>query len=156
MLDGDGDRANRLPWPPIIYVVAAASAYALSRLGVPFPAMLIGYETAGWVLAALGIVIGLAGMVAFKSVGTAVDPTGRASVLVTGGIYEFTRNPMYLGAVLAFAGFALAIRSGGLLVLLPLIALALDRLAIRPEEAYLERRFGASYAAYRTRVRRWI
>jgi len=43
-----------------------------------------------------------------------------------------------------------------ILVLTPVCALLLQRLAIRPEEAYLERKFGAAYLAYKRRVRRWL
>ena len=41
-------------------------------------------------------------------------------------------------------------------LLAPLVILALTRLVIGPEERYLAERFGASYAGYRARVRRWL
>ena len=110
----------------------------------------------GWALCAAGIAIALAGVARFRNDRTTIDPTGRASTLATGGIYAFTRNPMYLGALVAFVGLALGLRSPWLMLLVPLLAVALVRLAIRPEEAYLERRFGASYRDYRARVRRWL
>jgi protein-S-isoprenylcysteine O-methyltransferase Ste14 len=72
------------------------------------------------------------------------------------GIYRISRNPMYLGAVLAFAGFGLARHWTWLIVLTPVMAAAIQRLAIVREEAYLERRFGAAYLDYKSRVRRWI
>ncbi|MEY4795097.1 MAG: hypothetical protein RL724_2033, partial [Pseudomonadota bacterium] len=34
--------------------------------------------------------------------------------------------------------------------------LALDRLVVAKEEAYLTTRFGDAYEAYRKRVRRWV
>jgi protein-S-isoprenylcysteine O-methyltransferase Ste14 len=42
------------------------------------------------------------------------------------------------------------------LVLTPVAAWMLQRLAILPEEAYLERKFGDDYLAYKRRVRRWL
>ena len=38
----------------------------------------------------------------------------------------------------------------------PLLGYLLQRFAIRREEAYLERKFGEQYLAYRREVRRWL
>ena len=43
-----------------------------------------------------------------------------------------------------------------LLLLAPVCGWLLQRLAILPEEDYLERKFGESYLAYKDRVRRWL
>jgi len=42
------------------------------------------------------------------------------------------------------------------LAFLPLVLWVLHRIVISREEAYLERRFGDVYRAYRHRVRRWF
>ena len=68
----------------------------------------------------------------------------------------FTRNPMYLGMVVSCVGLAFALGSAWLVILAMLLPLALRKLAIEPEEAYLSRRFGAEYDTYRARVRRWL
>lgn len=156
MNDEVRDRPNRIPWPPIIYAVAAVIAYVIDRTIDLFPPKLAGLGATGWAIAAAGLAIAVAGVVQFKLSGTPVDPTGRATVLATGGIYRFTRNPMYLGGAVICLGLALALRSGGLLVVLPGVVIALDRLAIAREEAYLTRRFGAAYEGYCGRVRRWF
>ena len=44
----------------------------------------------------------------------------------------------------------------GILALTPVGGWLLQRFAILPEEAYLERKFGSTYRAYKSRVRRWI
>ena len=41
-------------------------------------------------------------------------------------------------------------------MLFPAVILLVRRWVIGPEEAYLERKFGAEYRAYRARVRRWL
>ena len=103
-----------------------------------------------------GLGIAISGMRYFTSIGTPVDPTGSAQKLADGGIYNWTRNPMYAGASTAFAGLAFGLASAWLLVLALLMPLALQKLAIEPEEAYLTRRFGTAYAGYCARVRRWL
>lgn len=156
-MNSDSDRPNRIPWPPILDVATIAAAYGLERvlpLGLlPEAAAL---QVAGAIMMGIGIAVALAAIVRFKSIGTPVDPTGRATRLATDGIYRFTRNPMYVGTLILLAGLALVLGWGWLLLLLPVLAVLLYRLAIRREEAFLERRFGNDYADYRRRVRRWL
>jgi protein-S-isoprenylcysteine O-methyltransferase Ste14 len=63
---------------------------------------------------------------------------------------------MYLQMVLVCIGVAIALMSWWLLALTPAVAWLLQRLVILPEEAYLERKFGDGYRAYKGRVRRWL
>lgn len=150
------DRPNRYPWPPIIYVVALAAGLVLDRIYPVSPLAALDLRTPALVVAGIGLGIGVAGFSYFQAIGTTFDPTGKASRLATGGIYRLTRNPMYLGACVFFVGFGIVVRSGWLVVLVPVIAVALQKLAILPEEAYLTRRFGAEYKAYCAKVRRWV
>lgn len=151
------DRPNRVPWPPLIYVAGALLAVAVDRTFSLHPLTLPpSLGPLGWGLVVLGVGVAIAGVVTFKRAGAVVNPTGPATVLATGGIYGWTRNPMYLGAMTFFLGLGLALKSGGLLAVVPMMALALDRLAIRREEAYLRRRFGAAYDDYTAKVGRWL
>ena len=151
------DRPNRTPWPPILYAGVLAVSYLLER-AIPLSSMPRhgALQTLGWAVFALGVVIGLAGILQFRTLGTPVDPTGQAKHLATAGIYAFSRNPMYLGAVTGLIGLAFALTSAWLLILSLLLPLALRKLAIEPEEAYLTRRFGSAYEGYMSRVRRWL
>ena len=63
---------------------------------------------------------------------------------------------MYLQMVVACVGFSVALANPWILFLTPLCALLLQVLAIIPEEAYLERKFGQVYLDYKRRVRRWL
>jgi protein-S-isoprenylcysteine O-methyltransferase Ste14 len=151
------DRPNTIHWPPLLYVLTLADAAVLHWFW-PLP-VIAGPPTSawiGWPVFALGAGIGLAGILRFRAVGTSFDPTAPAAALATGGIYRYTRNPMYLGALVGFAGLGLALHWTWLIVLIPAVAIALRRLAIDREEAYLERRFGTAYLDYTARVRRWI
>ena len=96
------------------------------------------------------------GLISFVRARTAVMPHLPASRLVTAGPYRFTRNPMYLGITLAYAGLALLIDTAWPLLLLPAVLALLMVVVVRREERYLERAFGDAYRAYRDRVRRWI
>lgn len=151
------DRPSTVPWPPIIYAATLAAAWLLESW-LPLPtlpeSLLLRWIGAVIFLAALGL--GLAGAMALRAAGTTFDPTRPADALATQGIYARTRNPLYVAALIAFLGLGLALRSTWLLIAVPAVAVALVKLAIEPEEAYLERRFGEAYRRYRARVRRWI
>lgn len=84
------------------------------------------------------------------------DPGQPTSQLVTTGVFAFSRNPLYLAAVLVLFGLALAFNLvwAGVL-LLPAVVLC-HYVLIRPEERYLAAKFGESYQRYTASVRRWF
>jgi protein-S-isoprenylcysteine O-methyltransferase Ste14 len=79
-----------------------------------------------------------------------------ATDLATSGVFAWSRNPIYLGMVLLCGGVAILTNSLWTLILTVALAAVLQKGVIGPEEAYLERRFGQRYLAYKARVRRWI
>jgi protein-S-isoprenylcysteine O-methyltransferase Ste14 len=110
----------------------------------------------GLIFLAAGVMLNLVGDNAFKRARTAIKPFEESSALVTGGVYEISRNPMYLGMVLALLGIALLLRSlSPFLVILP-FAILIDRTFIRAEEHMLANTFGASWKAYKANTRRWL
>jgi len=102
--------------------------------------------------------IGSAGMVSFWRAKTTMNPTKADAVssLVTGGVFRFTRNPMYLSLLLYLLAWAVYLSSWLALLLLPAFVLYINRFQIRPEERALSSLFGSEYAAYKGRVRRWL
>ena len=75
---------------------------------------------------------------------------------VASGPYRWVRNPMYVGAFLLLAGYALCAASvAALLVAFAMLGAAMVFVLVY-EERSLERRFGESYRAYRRATPRWI
>ncbi len=105
-----------------------------------------------------GLLIAVTGVMAFRRHQTTVSPhkIDQASALVTGGIYRFTRNPMYLGLLLVLIGTIFLSRDVLALLSVPGFIVMLNRLQILPEERALRARFGRAYDAYCARTRRWI
>jgi protein-S-isoprenylcysteine O-methyltransferase Ste14 len=119
------------------------AAEALSRAGL---ALAVG----GGALAAWAVF-------AFRRASTTIHPLkpSEASSLVVAGPNRWSRNPMYLGMLLALTGWGLWI-GGGVALLGVVAAWAWLRwLQIAPEERALAARFGGDYADYCARVRRW-
>ena len=87
------------------------------------------------------------------STGAPADPTHR---LVTGGIYGWVRNPIYLGGMFVLLGISLAGSSPFLFLLACLYPVLLNFTVVRSEEDRMERDFGEAYREYKHRVPRWI
>ena len=87
---------------------------------------------------------------------TPFDPAKPTVAICCEGVFRISRNPMYLALVLLLTGIGFAMASPYLLMLSPLLLLVLDRMAVRPEEAYLTRKFGDAYLDYKRKVRRWL
>jgi protein-S-isoprenylcysteine O-methyltransferase Ste14 len=81
-----------------------------------------------------------------------VAPTER---LVTGGLYQHVRNPMYLAVVAAITGQALALDQPVLLGYAAVVWVTVAAFARWYEEPALARQFGAQYEAYRRGVPAW-
>ena len=142
--------------PPLVYLAGIVIGFLVS-IWIPTKVL---PNSVGWALGGILMVFGavLAGsaMSKFKDVGTTVRPDRAPSALVIAGPYKFTRNPMYLGLAFVYLGIAIAGQSVLALILLPVVLAIIRRWAIKPEEAFLERRFGAEYMSYKQKVRRWV
>ncbi len=109
-------------------------------------------------LAALGAVLDVSGLVAFRRARTTINPMKpqSSSSLVDAGIYRVTRNPMYLGLVLMLCAWAVFLWSWWALPGPLAFAGYVGRFQIAPEERVLCALFGAEYLAYKARVPRWL
>jgi protein-S-isoprenylcysteine O-methyltransferase Ste14 len=103
---------------------------------------------------ALALVLLAAGL--FRKAGTTIKPFEESSTLVCEGPYRWSRNPIYLGMIGGLIGIGLLLGSASPFLVIPIFAFVLDAGFVRAEEAILEKTFGAAYAAYTTRVRRWL
>lgn len=109
--------------------------------------------SSGWVIAISGLVCIVAGVRALnRNLTIWVEPR---SQLVTGGIYRFTRNPIYVGGLLMSTGWALMFLSLVSAIGAVGLALVLNQ-KVKLEEAALEKKFGDDYRAYRRVTARWL
>lgn len=143
---------------PVIPPAVAAVAVTVQQLtpGRPRPSP-VRTAVAGF-MATAAVAVMTASAAGFRRAGTTLDPNAaiRTTHIVETGAYAYSRNPMYAGLVTLTA--ANAVRLGGVLAWLPVVAtwVWLDRGQIVREELVLERAFGREYVEYTERVRRWI
>lgn len=119
--------------------------------------MLYDSQTTQWIgiaLYALGLIIvilGFFGLGSSVSVGLPEEKT----VLKTGGIYQFTRNPMYLGGLIMCLGscvYSIHIVN----FILFAITFAIHHTIVLKEEVFLEKRFGRNWLEYKNKVSRYM
>lgn len=152
-----GGAGVRMKFPPALYAVPLALTLAIHYWLVALP---IGGRPATTVLGVALLLAGLgftvSGAATVRRHGTTVVPHHPVTRLVTTGPYRISRNPMYAGLAIAYAGAALWAGSWWPLLALPAVVLYVQALVIVPEERYLTERFGAPFTAYRDHVRRWF
>lgn len=150
------DHADVKIHPPVLLVIHFLAVYFLNRflpLSFTFPGILIWI---GYALIFVGLGFAFSAVGRFMRARTTLDPHGSVSEIVTGGVYSFSRNPIYLGFVCLLIGFSFVFKSFWGLILSPLFILLINILVVQHEEAYLEKKFGEPYTSYKSRVRRWL
>ena len=149
------DRSGVLFPPPLAFLAGLVAGWLLDqlvttrippsfRLQIGAPLFLGGCTLA--LLAELALIAGK----------TPANPYRASHSIIETGPYRFSRNPMYVAFSLIFAGIAFSSGSISTLATLPLVLLAIRYGVVAREEAYLGRKFGADYLAYKKRVRRWV
>lgn len=152
----DDDSPGVLLPPPFLFITALAAGVLVDGNVLRWRHMMHASQWAGIGVALPGLALIGVALAQFRRHKTRPEPWEPASALIAAGPYQLSRNPMYLGMAVATAGFALFFESIVALLLLAVALLVIDRWVVAREEAYLARRFGGEFAAYRKKVRRWL
>ncbi len=143
-------------FPPFWLLFALITMVVLHR----WAPLLQFYEplAGGWsfLLFVPGLILTLIAVWGFKKAKTGVVPFSKSTTLVTGGVYRYTRNPMYLGMALILGGLAIKLGSLGAWLPIPLFVAIIQHQFIRAEEIFLNAIYGDQYQQFCQRVRRWI
>ena len=148
-------RFFRLPpaFPILFTVVAAvihATMWSFEPLTLPW-----NYVSGG-VIITIAAVMGFSSATAFRRHGESLDVGKPTQNVVSDGIYATSRNPVYLGFILAIIGIGCFANSLAIMLAsIPTFA-GLNWYTIPREERYLRRKLGHEYEEYAKRVRRWL
>ncbi len=158
-IKGDIVSTLELKIPPLLLTIICAALMGFVALVTPeFPVLdgVSGILSTTFLLA--GALFAVLGVLAFSKADTTVNPTRpeASSVLVTWGVYRYTRNPMYVGFLFMLVGWGLYLSNAYALVFTAGFVGYMNRFQIQPEEKALESIFGAEFLAYKNRVRRWL
>lgn len=109
----------------------------------------------GFCIGILGDAIFLISVVCMKDSWRAGIPDQDKTKLITDGIYQFSRNPAFLGFDLMYIGMFL-LYCNVLTGIYTLFAMTMLHLQILQEEKFMEQTFGEDYLAYKKRVFRYL
>jgi protein-S-isoprenylcysteine O-methyltransferase Ste14 len=152
---------NRVPFmrrilPPTLLVVSIGLMVLLHFifpagriLSYPFPLL-------GIVFATIGAIISILGSNQFEREKTTIMTFDIPKVLVTKGLYKYSRNPMYLGFALLIIGIWMLLGSLSTIFIVIMFLVLMDRYYISFEENVLQEKFGVAYLEYKKSVRKWI
>jgi len=109
----------------------------------------------GWVLLILSlIVVWISQTQMANSWRIGIDENNKTK-LVTNGFFSLSRNPIFLGMMIANIGLFLVIPNAFTLLIISLSTITINT-QIRLEEEFLKRKFESEYLDYTEKVRRWI
>lgn len=152
------NRPSSVPWPPLLLLASTLAAFLTQRI---LPLSWPGLND--WPAQAVGLGFGIAGVALITSAiltlrrhNTTVMPHKASDTLVITGPYQRLRNPIYLGDVFLLFALAEITKNIWFVIFAIVFAVAVTYLAILPEEAHLEARFGDAYRDYKEKTRRWI
>ena len=147
-----------LKFPPLLLMLAVALIMFLSRHSTSF-IFIIPFKH---VIFLIGLLVGsalvLGGAWYFRQANTTVNPVKpqTTSTIVTHGVYQLSRNPMYLGFLVMLIGWAIYLEQAINIAWILFFYMYMNRLQIIPEEILLSQYFGNEYNDYKKRVRRWL
>lgn len=149
----------KLKIPPL--VVFLLFGLFMYLLNVYLPVGYFDFFGRDYLLNAIGLLaflIGAISLLQFFRTKTSVDPLhpSKTTVLVTDGVYKFTRNPMYLSLLLLLLAWGLYLGNAFNTLLAAGFVYYMNAFQIIPEEEVLERKYGKAYQKYCVMVRRWF
>jgi len=142
--------------PPLAYLVALVIGAVIDRF---IPIRVLPASLTGWLGGALVLLAIFLNVLAFREFGkakTTIRPDQPASVLVTTGIYRYSRNPNYISLSMLFFGIGVWLNNVWMVALFVLVLVWIGSRVVAAEEQYLIRRFGQTYLDYQAKVRRWL
>jgi protein-S-isoprenylcysteine O-methyltransferase Ste14 len=149
----------RLKIPPLIITLIFGLFMYLLAIYLPVGYFdFFGRDYLMYLLLFLALLIGAVSLFQFFSSKTSIDPRSpsKVSTLVTGGLYQYSRNPMYLALLLLLLGWGLYLGNAFNTLLAAGFVYYMNTFQIIPEEEALTNLFGKQYQKYCVMVRRWF
>ena len=146
---------NKIP-PPIVTLFFGLCIYFSRDYFLSYEYKLL--DILSYMCYFIGLCVLILAVNSFKKQSTTVNPIKieNASSLVTSGVFEYSRNPMYLGMALILFGLALMFNVIGGTLFTLMFTIYITKFQIKPEEEVMEKLFGEDFLKYKQNVRMWL
>jgi protein-S-isoprenylcysteine O-methyltransferase Ste14 len=158
---GKGDKPKKAARIEMILKVITWSGVLIKFASAIYPkwmwsfAVPLSIQTAGIVLATIGVVFFIVAVITMRNNWRAGFDKNQNTSLVSKGIYNFCRNPAFVGFDLLYLGCALCFPNIAMIAIAA-IAVVAFHIQILSEEKFLTEMFGQEYIDYRNKARRYL
>ena len=148
---------HKIP-PPILMLLCTVLMWLTSKLDelvtIPSSSKIVLI----FILVVCAMIFIFGGIACFKKSNTTINPLQpeTASKLVITGIYQISRNPMYVGLSILLFAWSIYLTSIFAFAWVGIFMMTIQYLQIIPEERALTKLFGDDYKSYQAKVRRWL
>ena len=136
---------------PFIGIIIISSYYLLPPIKIFSIPTIIGS-----LIIILALIIFVKASRAIKKHKTTIFPDGIPSFLVEEGIFQLSRNPIYLAMIILMIGISIVCQNIAGLVFPVIFYSWINKRWIFEEERNLKKAFGKKYLDYCTKVPRWF
>ena len=156
------DHAQVISYPPMIMLFSANLSVSFAYIIINPPTLMgyrigaLAFDGGGLFFMFLSIIIISLAIKQFTNIEEDPNPTTSSKSIIVVGIYNWTRNPMYLGLIFFQFGLGLVLEFEIISAFSLLTFIIFNYFVVKREEEYLERKFGDTYLVYKKKVRRWL
>ena len=149
--------ALKLP-PALVFIIFAVIMYLVATFLPVGYFDFFGRYLLIKILLSIAVILGVVSLFQFFRSRTSIDPMNpsKAGKLVTKGLYNYSRNPMYLALLIILLAWGLWLGNAFNTIVAASFVAYMNKFQILPEEEVLKSKFGKEYEKYMIKVRRWF
>jgi protein-S-isoprenylcysteine O-methyltransferase Ste14 len=141
--------------PPTLFVICILMAIFLN-FSNPIYFVKYPYNLIGIIFFISGLYLSMKGSNQFQKANTNINTFDEPDKLIIDGLFKYSRNPMYLGFIIALLGVTIILSSVESLIILFSFIIISDQWYVKFEEKVMIKKFEEEYKNYMKTTRRWI
>lgn len=146
--------------PPIVLLICGFLMWLTDRFASSFDFEIPYRDMLFWLVFLTGLLVFASGLANMLKRKTTTHPCRKAlaqpTSLVSTGIFNYTRNPIYLGMAIMLVAWVIHLENWLTALGVVIFISFITEYQIKPEEEALKRIFGEEYLRYKKKVARWI